>query len=103
MLSKIHDLLIERPMSATEIAEFLGVSYPRALSLIWTLKRTCIISLDSKSGRYEIGSQGDKSLNHLLSFVKDDALAATYQSLGQYRVEIIKIINTILESENNGR
>lgn len=38
-----------------------------------------------------------KGLNQLLSFVKDDSIAASYQSLGQYRNELIRMIGGILE------
>jgi hypothetical protein len=38
----------------------------------------------------------ERGLKRLLNFVQDDGLAVTYQSLGQYRSEIIKIIASIL-------
>lgn len=38
----------------------------------------------------------ERGLKSLLNFAQDDGLAATYQSLGQYRSEIIKMIASIL-------
>lgn len=67
MLSKKHDSLTKRSSGAQEIAEALGIS------------------------------ARDKGLNQLLSFVKDDSVAISYQSLRQYRNELITMISNILE------
>jgi hypothetical protein len=43
----------------------------------------------------------ERVLKRLLNFAQDDGLAATYQTLGQYRSEIIKMIASILVEQIN--
>ena len=80
MLGKNRDLLIKRSSGAQAIAESLGIG-----------------GISGTSGISCISGARDKSLNQLLSFVKDDSIAISYQSLGQYRNELIKMIRNILE------
>lgn len=104
MLSKIHGLLVEQPMTLESIMQSAGVSETVALAMIVEMSERGIVEYKGL-GMYGVvtnSERGLRGLRGLLNFVKDDSLAATYQSLGQYRNEIIKIINNILENENNG-
>jgi hypothetical protein len=40
------------------------------------------------------GAANNETIRRIKSFVKDDAAAASFQSLGQYRSELLKILST---------
>jgi|GEM_PF-6882203 len=96
MLSKIHGLLVEQPMTLENIMAAAGVSDIVALTMVIEMSERGIIEHKGQ-GRWGVVTNSERGLKSLLAFVQDDALAATYQSLGQYRSEIIKMIASILE------
>ncbi|MEM2002047.1 MAG: hypothetical protein QXT77_05335 [Candidatus Methanomethylicaceae archaeon] len=88
-------------MTIEDIMQSAGVSDIVAQTMIVEMCERGIVE-HKGHGKYGVITHKERDLKSLLDFVKDDALAATYQSLGQYRNELIKMIASILESENHG-
>lgn len=94
MISKIHSLLVEQPMTIESIMSATGVSENVAIIMVVEMLERGLVEHKGE-GRYGVVTNSERDLKSLLDFVKDDSLAATYQSLGYFCVRIIYAANTI--------